>query len=127
MLALPLLVIVMIATTMALTLFTGLFLSISSEQQQPTHQLNEQQLLWIQTVREKVADTEDGVAFWMEGSGNDDFDGADGLYTEYSYADDYIYKDYFKLNNRNNDGINGLLTKHAYDYGPDAVDGMDYA
>ena len=41
MLALPLLVIVMTATTMALTLFTGLFLSISSEQQQPTHQLNE--------------------------------------------------------------------------------------
>ena len=127
MLALPLLVIVMTATTMALTLFTGLFLSISSEQQQPTHQLNEQQLLWIQTVREKVSDTEDGVAFWMEGSGNDDFDGADGLYTEYSYADDYIYKDYFKLNNNNNDGTNELLTKHAYDYGPDAVDGMDYA
>ena len=41
MLAPPLLVIVMTATIMALTLFTGLFLSLSSEQQQPTHQLNE--------------------------------------------------------------------------------------
>ena len=41
MLALPLLGVVMTATTMALTLFTGSFLSISSEQQQPTHQLNE--------------------------------------------------------------------------------------
>ena len=127
MLALPLLVIVMTATTMALTLFTGLFLSISSEQQQPTHQLNEQQLFWIQTVRGIGSDTEDGVAFWIEGSGNDVFDGANGLYTEYSHADDYIYKDYFRLNNKNNDGTNGLLTKHAYDYGPDAVDGMDYA
>ena len=127
MLALPLLVIVMTATTMALTLFTGLFLSISSEQQQPTHQLNEQQLFWIQTVQGIDSDTEDGVAFWMEGFGNDDFDGANGLYTEYSHVDDYIYKDYSKLNNNNNDGTNGLLTNHAYDYGPDAVDGMDYA
>ena len=84
MLALPLLVVVMTATTMALT---------------PTHRLNEQQLFWIQTVRGIDSDNEDGVAFWMEGFGNDDFDGANGLYTEYSYVDDYIYKYYFKLNN----------------------------
>ena len=65
----------------------------------------------------------------MEGFGNDVFDGANGLYTEYSHVDvdDYIYKDYLKLNNNNNDGTNELLTKHAYDYCPDAVDGMDYA
>jgi len=137
-LILLLVVVVVTAITMAPTFITGSFLSfsVSSEQHnQPTHQLNEQQQLLIQTVQEVDSDTMGDVAFKMEGSGNSDFDGAFGLYTESSYVDpdnddeDYIYKEYFKLNN--NDGTTNalLLTKqthptvyiYAYDYGPDTV------
>jgi len=120
-------------------LFTGSFWSVSSEQQQPTHKLNEEQLL-MQNVLGVDSHTDGDVAFSMKGSGNSDFDGAYGLYTEYSYVDpddddeDYIYKEYFKLdnnNNNNNDNDNDglLVTKqthptvyiYAYDYGPDTV------